>query len=133
VIRNLNFYSKLWVVMALTIVAITSGCSKKSTDEKAKTEKAAESLSAEQVQAKLVTRGRIVYSSQCISCHNPDPKKDGSLGPNVAGSSRELLEQRVLHGKYPEGYQPKRPGQVMPKMPHLKNEIDALHAYLNSQ
>jgi hypothetical protein len=57
---------------------------------------------------------------------------DGTLGPAIAGSSRELLVARVLRGDYPAGYTPKRSSKVMPPMPFLQNEIDALHAYLVS-
>ncbi len=84
----------------------------------------------------LVSRGRVVYSSQCTSCHHTDPKLAGALGPAVAGSSLELLSARILEAKYPEGYIPKTaPGSgkaLMPAMPHLKADIPAIHAYLNS-
>src|SRR2546425_8247446 len=46
----------------------------------------------------LVERGRQVYLAQCTQCHNPDPSQDGALGPAVKGSSRELLEARILRG-----------------------------------
>ena len=75
-------------------------------------------------------RGRVVYLSNCIACHNSDPHKDGSLGPAVAGSTQELLEARVLKGTYPEGYQPKRPSKVMQPLPHLSADIPALFQYL---
>jgi mono/diheme cytochrome c family protein len=75
-------------------------------------------------------RGRAVYAGVCIACHNPDPRQDGALGPAVAGASRELLEARVLHAKYPPGYTPKRTTQAMPAMPHLGGKIDDLAAFL---
>ncbi len=74
--------------------------------------------------------GEIVYKNVCVACHNADPSQLGSLGPAIAGSSRELLEARVVHGTYPAGYTPKNPGNVMPKFPHLAGSIDALAAYL---
>lgn len=80
---------------------------------------------------KLISRGRIVYRSSCISCHNVNPKLPGSLGPDVHGSSKELLTARLLHAKYPDGYKPKRASNAMPAMPQLANDIDALTAYLN--
>ncbi len=92
----------------------------------------AEPKSAEAIQAALVKRGRSVYQTQCIACHNSNPHKPGSLGPDVYGSSKELLEARILNGTYPPGYTPKRETHVMAPLPHLKNEIDAIHAYLNS-
>lgn len=80
----------------------------------------------------LVDKGRAVYLSNCIACHNPDPSQNGAIGPAVSGSSIELLEARILYAKYPEGYKPKRETGQMPAFPELKNEIPALHAFLNS-
>jgi mono/diheme cytochrome c family protein len=77
-----------------------------------------------------VTRGRSVYKSVCVACHAADPSQPGSLGPAIADSSRELLEARVIHGTYPKGYTPKRPGNEMPEFPTLAGSIDDLAAYL---
>ncbi len=81
----------------------------------------------------LVRRGKAVYQTNCISCHNPDPTMPGAVGPDVAGSSLALIEGRVLSLKYPEGYKPKRGTALMAPMPFLKNEIGALHAFLSAQ
>ncbi len=78
----------------------------------------------------LGVRGRQIYMSNCIACHNPDPNRPGALGPDIAGSSRELVEARVLRNEYPEGYRPKRETRVMIPLPHLEPEIDALVAFL---
>ena len=75
-------------------------------------------------------RGRAVYLANCVACHNSDPSRDGPIGPATKGSSKELLEARVLTTSYPPGYKPKRPTQVMPQFPFLKNEIPHLAAYL---
>jgi len=75
-------------------------------------------------------RGRQIYLSQCIACHNPDPAKAGPLGPPIKGSPRELLEAKVLQGSYPPGYAPKRPTTVMPPQPSLAGEIENLTAFL---
>jgi mono/diheme cytochrome c family protein len=83
--------------------------------------------------AQLIQRGKTVYAGNCMACHNMNPKLSGSVGPEVFGSSRELLEARLVKGGYPEGYKPKRPGEGMPLFPHLAGEIDALHAFLNAQ
>ena len=80
----------------------------------------------------LAQKGRTIYSLHCITCHNPNPAKDGSLGPALQGSSLELLTARVIHGEYPPGYTPKRPTHIMQKLPLTEEEIQALHAYLNS-
>jgi mono/diheme cytochrome c family protein len=78
----------------------------------------------------LAERGRSVYVQQCIACHNMDPTQTGALGPAIKGSSRELLEARVLHAAYPAGYTPKRTTTTMVALPHLSGDIDALAAYL---
>jgi mono/diheme cytochrome c family protein len=75
-------------------------------------------------------RGRATYLANCVACHNPDPSKEGPIGPAIRGSSEELLEARVLSTTYPEGYQPKRPTKVMPQFPFIKNEIPYLAAYI---
>ena len=76
-------------------------------------------------------KGRTLYSLHCTACHNPDPSRDGSLGPAVKGASLELLQARIVHGTYPPGYAPKRSTQVMQKLPLQPEEIQALHAFLN--
>lgn len=76
--------------------------------------------------------GRKLYSTHCIACHNPNIKLDGAVGPALAGASLELLQRRVLHGDYPAGYTAKRTTHIMPVLPFLKDDIPALHAYLNS-
>jgi mono/diheme cytochrome c family protein len=78
----------------------------------------------------LALEGQRVYRNVCIACHNGDPNLDGSPGPAIAGSSRALLEARVIHGTYPPGYQPKRSSAAMPRFAFLADKIDALAAYL---
>lgn len=89
-------------------------------------------VSNDSPEAKLIARGRTVYAANCTACHASNPRLLGSQGPDVYGSSKDLLTARLLEAKYPEGYKPKRESAVMPAMPHLKNEIDALHAFLNA-
>ena len=75
-------------------------------------------------------RGRQIYQAQCIACHNSDPSKAGPLGPPVKGSSRELLEAKLLRGSYPPSYMPKRNTVIMPPQPHLAPYTSDLAAFL---
>ena len=75
-------------------------------------------------------RGRIVYMTNCVVCHNADPNLPGSQGPPIAGSPRELVYDRVLFLKYPPGYTPKRTTHAMRALPQLANRIDDLTAFL---
>ncbi|HEX2438902.1 MAG TPA: cytochrome c [Methylomirabilota bacterium] len=76
-------------------------------------------------------RGRQVYASQCTACHAFDPAQSGAVGPELRGSSRELLQAKVLRGTYPPGYKPKRPTAVMPPQTQLAPaDVDALAAFL---
>jgi len=78
----------------------------------------------------LAERGARVYKANCMVCHNADPSLVGSVGPEIAGSSRELIEARVLNKSYPPGYLPKRDTSLMPAMPYLQGDLDALAAFL---
>ena len=76
-------------------------------------------------------RGRQVYLAHCIACHNTDPAQPGAVGPPLRGSSRELLEAKVLNGTYPPGYTPKRPTKVMvPIAAVTPTDVGALADYL---
>ena len=76
--------------------------------------------------------GKRAYVANCIACHNPDPAKDGTIGPALAGSSLALVEARIMRAEYPPGYTPKRDSHLMPAQPFLKNDVPALAAYLES-
>jgi mono/diheme cytochrome c family protein len=81
--------------------------------------------------SELAREGEKVYQNVCIACHNGNPNLDGALGPANAGSTEELLTAKVLHGEYPPGYTPKRPGSAtMPHFEYLADKIPALAAYL---
>jgi mono/diheme cytochrome c family protein len=75
-------------------------------------------------------RGRQAYLAQCVACHNTDPAQAGPVGPPIKGSSRELLEAKVLNGSYPPGYTPKRPTKVMVPIPAAAPELASLAEYL---
>ena len=79
-----------------------------------------------------IERGKMVYNTNCIACHNPDPHLDGAVGPALQGASLELLQARVMSASYPKDYKPKRSTHIMAALPYLKGEIPALHAYLSN-
>mgnify|MGYP001586355494 CR=1 FL=1 len=114
----------LFVIMILIGISL-GGCTKRPPVETS----SGEPVSA----ADLVEQGKTAYNKTCIACHNVDPAKDGGIGPAVAGSSRELLEARILKASYPAGYTPKRDSRAMPAQPHLKDDIAALAAYLENK
>ncbi len=75
-------------------------------------------------------KGRQIWLAQCVTCHHPDPAKDGTVGPAVKGSSPALVEARVLRATYPDGYTPKRDSRVMPPRPDLARSVADLAAFL---
>ena len=79
----------------------------------------------------LVEKGKTVYLTYCIACHNMDPHLSGSVGPDLHGSSLELVTARVLRAEYPPNYKPKRTTQQMAPFEDLKDDIPAIHAFLN--
>jgi mono/diheme cytochrome c family protein len=110
-----------WILLLILISLIAAGlvaCSKDSKDAPASGSNPD------------LARGRSIYMTNCVACHNNDPSKDGSIGPAIKGSSRELIESRVLTTSYPPNYKPKRPTKVMPEFPYLKDEVPYLAAYL---
>ena len=109
---------KRWM-SALLFVLVLSGCGKKS-DAPAKTAGDGNPR-----------RGRAIYLSNCAACHNTDPSKDGPIGPAIKGSSRELIEARVLRASNPPGYTPKRKTTLMPAQPYLESSIPDLVTFLN--
>jgi mono/diheme cytochrome c family protein len=107
---------RLGAILLLPVLLLSTSCTKK--DSRPLSE--------------LESRGKGSYMANCSACHNPDPRLIGSVGPDIAGSSNELLIARVIHQSYPAGYKPKRKSKLMPALPFLENDIAALHAYLNS-
>jgi mono/diheme cytochrome c family protein len=78
-----------------------------------------------------VERGKRIYLANCVACHHSDPARNGPIGPAIQGSSRALIEARVITGTYPPGYTPKRQTKAMPPMPYLKSAVPDLAAFLN--
>ncbi|MBI2608004.1 MAG: cytochrome c [Deltaproteobacteria bacterium] len=84
----------------------------------------------------LITKGKVIYNSHCVVCHNMNPKISGVLGPELVGSHFELLKLKVTQNQYPESYTPKRQTQLMTLTNPMKvmtdEDLHALEAYLNS-
>jgi mono/diheme cytochrome c family protein len=80
-----------------------------------------------------VARGEMIYRNICTVCHNADPSLDGSIGPAIANSSRELLEAKLLRGEYPSGHTPKRDTQQMPRFEYLEPNLGEIAAFLASR
>lgn len=78
------------------------------------------------------SQGKTIYLSACIACHNPNPALAGSIGPDIADSSLELLTSRLMTTSYPPNYKPKRQSKLMPAFPQYKKDIPAIHAYLKT-
>ena len=118
---------------ALLLIMLFSSCEKKSIkQEVAKSEPDQKKLNNTIALTTDIEKGRMVYFANCVSCHNNNPKKPGSIGPEVYGVSIDVLTQKIVSGKYPENYRPKRTSKIMPSMPHLNKDISKLHAFINS-
>ena len=77
-------------------------------------------------------RGEKVYKTVCISCHNIDPRKQGALAPEIAGSELEVIRSMIMTGKPPKGVKPKWPDMKMAPLPNLEDKIPDLYEYLKS-
>ena len=116
---------------ALLLIMLISNCEKKYIEkENAKTDQ--KNLTNTVALTTDIEKGRMVYFANCVSCHNNNPKKPGSIGPEVYGVSIDVLTKKIVSGKYPGNYRPKRTSKIMPSMPHLNKEISNLHAFINS-
>ena len=118
---------------AFLLIMLFSSCEKKSIkQEEAESEPDQKKLNNTIVLTTDIEKGRMIYFANCVSCHNNNPKKPGSIGPEVYGASIDVLAQKIVFGKSPDNYSPKRTSKIMPLMPHLKKEISNLHAFINS-
>ena len=116
---------------ALLLIMLVSNCEKENIGQE-EAEVDQKKLNNNVVLTTDIEKGRMLYFANCVSCHNNNPKKPGSIGPEVFGVSIDVLTQKIVSGKYPENYRPKRLSKIMPSMPHLNKEISNLHAFINS-
>lgn len=77
-------------------------------------------------------KGKTLYRAECISCHNANPGQPGVLGPDLIGSSFDLIKSKTQNGEYPPGYKPKRKTSMMPKIPLQDDEIKAIQEYIET-
>lgn len=73
-----------------------------------------------------------IYKNQCMQCHNANPNKVGSIGPDLVSTPKEAFIMKVVEGKYPEGYTPKRKTKAMPVFKKYKNDVEALYNYIQT-
>lgn len=85
---------------------------------------------------KILDKGRRLYLSNCIQCHNRDPNLKGSLGPEMVDAPLSVMTSKIMTGLYPAvlplGFIPKRKTRAMRKIPKLQNDIPAIHAWVQS-
>ena len=81
-------------------------------------------------------RGKTIYLSTCIKCHNKDPNIKGAIGPEIVDAPLEIMQHKVATGRYPdilpEGFIPKRKTKQMTKFPNLLKDVPSIHAYVQS-
>ena len=84
----------------------------------------------------LIEKGKRLYLSNCIQCHNRDPNIKGSLGPEIVDAPYVVMYSKVMTGVYPEklpeGFVPKRKSKAMRKIPKLEKDIPAIYAWVQS-
>jgi mono/diheme cytochrome c family protein len=84
----------------------------------------------------LIEKGKRLYLSNCIQCHNRDPNIKGSLGPELVDAPYVVMYSKVMTGVYPEklpaGFVPKRKSKAMRKIPKLEKDIPAIYAWVQS-
>jgi mono/diheme cytochrome c family protein len=83
-----------------------------------------------------IEKGKAIYLSTCIKCHNKDPNVKGPIGPQMVDAPLELMQIKVTTGRYPdvlpEGFVPKRKTKQMTKFPNLAKDVPSIHAYVQS-
>lgn len=83
-----------------------------------------------------IAKGKEIYLSTCIQCHNKDPNVKGPIGPELVDAPLEVMQVKVVTGRYPEvlpeGFVPKRKTKQMRKFPNLEKDVPSIHAYVQS-
>lgn len=83
-----------------------------------------------------IEHGKQIYTTTCIKCHNKDPNVKGPIGPEMVDAPLEVMQVKVVTGRYPEvlpaGFVPKRTTKQMQKFPQLGKDVPSIHAYVQS-
>jgi mono/diheme cytochrome c family protein len=83
-----------------------------------------------------IAKGKEIYLSTCIQCHNKDPNLKGAIGPEVTDTPLDVMQVKVVTGRYPDvlpaGYVPKRKTKQMRKFPNYAKDVPSIHAYIQS-
>jgi mono/diheme cytochrome c family protein len=83
-----------------------------------------------------IAKGKRIWLSTCIQCHNRDPNVKGSIGPETVDAPLEIMTAKVMTGKYPDklpaGFIPKRKSKAMRPLTQFKNDIPAIYEYVQS-
>ena len=86
--------------------------------------------------ASQIEKGRRLYLSNCISCHNKDPSLKGPIGPEIVDAPMEVMTSKIMTGAYPavlpQGFVPRRKTKLMRPIPKLKDDISAIYEYVQS-
>lgn len=81
-------------------------------------------------------RGKSLYMKNCLQCHNRDPNKKGPIGPEIVDAPLEVMTSKIMTSNYPDplppGFVPKRKSHAMRAIPKLKDDIPAIHAWVQS-
>lgn len=83
-----------------------------------------------------IDKGKRLYLSNCIQCHNRDPNLKGSIGPEMVDAPLSVMTSKIMTGAYPAvlpvGFVPKRKSRAMRKIPKLEKDIPTIFAYVQS-
>jgi mono/diheme cytochrome c family protein len=86
--------------------------------------------------AASLDKGKRIYLSTCIQCHNKDPNIKGPIGPEVIDAPYAVMEVKVVTGRYPPtlpaGFVPKRKTKAMRALPKLKDDVKNIYAWIQS-
>lgn len=81
-------------------------------------------------------RGKKIWTTTCVQCHNKDPNKKGAVGPETVDAPLEVMTAKVMTGKYPDplppGFTPKRTTKAMRPLPQFEKSIPSIWAYVQS-